>query len=91
MASLNLPVLASILVGVDPTGPYDVETQFVRGEEIAVLRQMLLDKYGEQSAIAKALQAGDAVALAATLSQAKPPFDSDPEIVRLAQDLLKEK
>ena len=89
MASLNLPVLASILVGVDPTGPYDLKTQFVRGEEIAVLRQMLLDKYGEQSDIAKALQAGDAVALAAALSQAKPAFDSDTEIVRCAQDLLK--
>jgi hypothetical protein len=88
MTSLNLPVLASILVGVDPTGPYDVETQFVRGEEIAVLRQMLLDTYGEQSDIAKALQAGDAVALGAALSQAKPPFDSDTELVRLAQDLL---
>jgi hypothetical protein len=32
MASLNLAVLASILVGGDPTGPYDLETQFVRGD-----------------------------------------------------------
>ncbi len=89
MASLNLAVLASILVGVDPTEPHDVETQFVRGEEIAVLHQVLLDTYGQQSDIAKALQAGDAAALGVALSQAKPPLDSDTEIVRMAQDLLK--
>jgi hypothetical protein len=88
MASLNLAVLASILVGVDPTRPHDVETQFVRGEEIAALRQMLLDKYGEQSDVAKALEAGDSAELAAALSQANPPIDSDTEILRLAQDLL---
>ena len=89
MASLNLPVLASLLVGVDPTAPHNVEMQFVRGEEIAVFHQMLLDRYGEQSDIAKALQARDASALAAALSQAKPPLDSDTELVRMAQDLLK--
>ena len=89
MTSLNLPVLASILVGADPTGPYNEKTQFVRGEEIAVLCQMLLDKYGEHSAIAEAIQARNAGALGAALSQAKPPFDSDPECVRIAQDLLR--
>jgi hypothetical protein len=89
MTSLNLPELASILVGADPTGPYNEETQFVRGEEIGVLCQTLLDKYGEDSAIGKALQARDAAALGSALSQAKPPFDSDPECVRMAQDLLR--
>jgi hypothetical protein len=49
---------------------------------------MLLDTYGEQSDIAKALQAGNAAALGAALSQANPPLDSNPEIVRIAQDLL---
>jgi hypothetical protein len=89
MSSLNLPVLASILLGVDPTGQYDTETQFVRGEEIATLRQMLLDKYGEQSDIGRALQARDAAALGTAMGQADPPLDGDTEIVRLAQDLLK--
>jgi hypothetical protein len=88
MASLNLAVLASILVGTDPAEPHDVEAQFMRGEEIAVLRQMLLDSYGEQSDIAKELQARDAAALGTALSQAKPPFDSNTEMVRIAQDLL---
>ena len=88
MASINLAVLASILVGRDPTVPHDVEAQFVRGEEISVLRQMLLDTYGEQSDIAKALQAGNAAALGAALSQANPSLDSNAEIVRIAQDLL---
>jgi hypothetical protein len=88
MASLNLTVLASILVGGDPTEPHDIEAQFVRGEEISILRQMLLDTYGEQSDIAKALQAGNATALGAALGQANPPLDSNPEIVRIAQDLL---
>lgn len=89
MASLDLSLLASILVGVDPTGPYDEETQYLRGEEIATLRQMLVDRYGGQSDIASALQARDSAALGTALSQAQPPFDSDTEIVRIAQDLLK--
>lgn len=88
MATLNLAALASILVGRDPNRPHDVETQFGRGEEIAVLRQMLLDTYGEQNDIARALEAGDATALSAALSQAKPPLDSNTEIVRMAGDLL---
>ena len=89
MASLDLSKLASILLGVDPTGQYDEETQFLRGEEIATLRQMLLDKYGGESDIARALQARDAAALGTALSQAQPPLDSDTEIIRIAQDLLK--
>jgi hypothetical protein len=88
MASLNLAALASILVGRDPNEPHDVEAQFVRGEEIATLRQMCFDTYGEQSDIARALQAGNAAALEAALSQANPSFDSNPEMVRIAQDLL---
>lgn len=89
MASLNLSTLASILVGVDPTGQHNLETQFVRGEEIATFRQMLLDKYGNQGDIARALQARDADALAAAFSRANPPLDSDTEVVRLAQSLQK--
>src|SRR5436305_15331907 len=89
MASLNLPVLASILVGVDPTGQHNLETQFVRGEEIATLRQMLVDKYGDRGDIARALQERDAAALAAALGRANPPLDSDTEIARLAQSLVK--
>jgi len=89
MASLNLSVLASILVGVDPTGQHNLETQFVRGEEIATLRQMLLDKYGGQSDIARALQERDATALTEAFSRANPPLDSDTEIVRLTQSLQK--
>ena len=89
MASLDLATLASILVGKDPNRPPDVETQFLRGEEIATLRQMLLDTYGEQSDIGKALQAGDGTALGAALSQAEPPLDSNTEIIRMAQDLLR--
>lgn len=88
MASMNLAVLASILIGEDPDRPHDVEAQFVRGEEIAALRQMLLDAYGDQSDIARALQAGNAAALGAALSQANPPLDSNPEIGRICQDLL---
>lgn len=68
--------------------PHGVEAQFVRGEEIATLRQMLLDTYGDQSDIAKALQARNADALESALSQANPPLDADPEIIRIAQNLL---
>ena len=89
MASLNLATLASILVGVDSKEPRDVEAQFMRGEEIAVLHQMLLDTYGEQGDIARALQARDAAALSAALSRANPPLDSNTELVRIARDLLK--
>ena len=88
MASLNFAALASILVGVDPTLPRNTQTQFVRGEEIAVFRQMLLDKYGDQSDIARALEARDSATLATALSQAQPPLDADPELGRMAQDLL---
>ena len=88
MASLNLAALASILRGKDPAEPRDVEAQFLRGEEIATLRQMFLDTYGEQGDIAKALEAGNVAELGAALGQANPPLDSNPEIVRIAQDLL---
>lgn len=89
MTSLNQPALASVLTGGEPTELYNTETQFLRGTEIAILRQMLIDKYGEQSDIAKALQAQDAATLLSAFNQANPSLDSDPEIVRVAQDLLK--
>jgi hypothetical protein len=89
MASLNFATLASVLVGVDPNLPRNTETQFMRGEEIATFRQMLLDTYGDQSDIARALQARDSAALATALSQAQPPLDADVELERMAQDLLR--
>jgi hypothetical protein len=39
-------------------------------------------------AIEQQVFARDAAALSAALSQAKPPLDSNTELVRLAQDLL---